>query len=107
MHEYEYVRHVQECVAEGKGYLDSDTVLSEKSWVAACKSAGAVMEAVDEVVSGRARQAFVAGEVKFLDLFLIFNFFFLYPVLGTVYVMFVMYGYLLLDISVRYIYEGI
>lgn len=85
MHEYEYVRHVQECVAEGKGYLDSDTVLSEKSWVAACKSAGAVMEAVDEVVSGRARQAFVAGEVKFMELFFPY-------ILIWVYVVFVMYG---------------
>jgi len=44
----------------GYGRLDADTIVSPGSWQAALRAAGAVCEAVDEVVAGRARNAFCA-----------------------------------------------
>lgn len=61
VHELEYLEHLQTKIAQGAKVLDADTRLSQQSWIAACKSAGAVIEAVDSVVCGRAKNAFVAG----------------------------------------------
>ena len=46
--------------AGGHGHLDPDTVVSEGSWEAALRSAGAVVFAVDAVAAGECRNAFCA-----------------------------------------------
>jgi acetoin utilization deacetylase AcuC-like enzyme len=45
-------------IASGGGPIDADTVVSSGSWEAALRSAGAVVEAVDEVSAGRLDNAF-------------------------------------------------
>jgi acetoin utilization deacetylase AcuC-like enzyme len=45
---------------EGFVDLDSDTMLSPGTWTAALRSAGGAVQAVDEVMSGRVRNAFVS-----------------------------------------------
>ncbi len=56
-HSAEYYRTVQ---GMGRGYLDPDTYLSDRSFEAALHAAGAVVKAVDLCLGGRARRAFCA-----------------------------------------------
>jgi acetoin utilization deacetylase AcuC-like enzyme len=44
----------------GIGHLDGDTAISAESWEAALKAAGATIAAIDNVVSGKHRNAFCA-----------------------------------------------
>ena len=48
------------CFGSNPRKLDGDTLLSEASYDAACRGTGAVLHAVDRVVRGEARNAFVA-----------------------------------------------
>jgi acetoin utilization deacetylase AcuC-like enzyme len=59
-HTPQHFRHVERAVSEGRGYLDADTVVSYRSFDAALHAAGAACQAVEAVMSGAARNAFVA-----------------------------------------------
>ena len=59
-HDPDYVRMVREIVAAGGGQLDADTVASEGTWDAATAGAGAVLDAVDMAMDGRAPRSFCA-----------------------------------------------
>src|SRR5215203_4415192 len=59
-HTKEHFNHVENAFAEGVEYLDADTVISMQSFDAALYGAGGACRAVDEVVSGEAKNAFVA-----------------------------------------------
>jgi acetoin utilization deacetylase AcuC-like enzyme len=59
-HDHSYVEAVREAVAAGGGRLDADTVASEGSWDAATAAAGAVLDAVDMAMDGRAVRSFCA-----------------------------------------------
>eukprot|EP00439_Symbiodinium_sp_Y106_P015232 s3233_g2.t1 len=65
VHEFWYVKKLMDKVEEAKGYdsrhlpVDAgDTKVSEESWSAASRAAGAVLEAVDQVCNETARNAF-------------------------------------------------
>ena len=67
VHEWSYIRriqgHCEQIRSDANGYggisnLDGDTTLSRLTFEAALRGAGAVCEGVDEVLSGRARNAF-------------------------------------------------
>src|SRR5437762_1948780 len=58
-HTPRHFKHVEEVVREGKGYLDSDTLVSVHSLEAALRGAGAACRAIDAVVEGAAKNAFV------------------------------------------------
>lgn len=61
VHPERYVEAIEAAVPlQGSAYLDPDTVLSPKSFEAISRSAGAATAAVDEVMSGRAQNAFAA-----------------------------------------------
>lgn len=64
VHEYDYIEHLKSSIFSGKQFLDSDTRLSANSWKAALFAAGAVIQAVDEVVSKKARNVFIAGKYE-------------------------------------------
>lgn len=63
VHEYGYVHYVKTFCEELEGSLgavclDRDTLVSAQSFNAGLRAAGAVISAIDEVVSGRCRNAF-------------------------------------------------
>ena len=60
IHTQEYILHVQQLCQTGSGYLDSDTLVSEKSYEAALTAAGAVISAIDSVMDGKIQNAFCA-----------------------------------------------
>ena len=59
-HDPDYIQAVREAIAAGGGRLDADTVASEGSWDAATASAGAVLDAVDMAMNGKAVRSFCA-----------------------------------------------
>jgi acetoin utilization deacetylase AcuC-like enzyme len=60
-HTREYVRIAQHDVAAGYPSLSTgDTDITSKSWEVACRTAGGVLNAVDAVLTGKARNAFCA-----------------------------------------------
>ncbi|HTK84978.1 MAG TPA: histone deacetylase family protein [Patescibacteria group bacterium] len=60
-HDERYYDALQEAIPDdGLGYLDGDTCVSPGSWEAAVKAAGAVCQAVDDVMTGKADRAFCA-----------------------------------------------
>lgn len=59
-HSKEHFRRVEGAFANGLEMLDADTVVSMKSFDAALYGAGGVCRAVDAVLTGEARNAFVA-----------------------------------------------
>lgn len=60
-HSYQYIDHVREMIPDrGHEQIDADTIISPKSWDAAMHAAGAVCQAVDDVVTGQASRAFCA-----------------------------------------------
>ena len=58
IHTSEHIRTVQETSSNGGGIFDGDTACTVESWTAALKAAGAVVEAVERVVSGAWDRAF-------------------------------------------------
>jgi acetoin utilization deacetylase AcuC-like enzyme len=61
VHAAHYVNAIEAAApAEGRAHLDPDTVLSPQSFEAIAHCVGAATAAVDEVMSGRARNAFAA-----------------------------------------------
>ncbi|HEX8097091.1 MAG TPA: histone deacetylase [Pyrinomonadaceae bacterium] len=58
-HTSQHYKRVERAVSEGLGYLDADTVVSLRSFDAALHGAGAACRAVDAVMGGEARNAFV------------------------------------------------
>jgi acetoin utilization deacetylase AcuC-like enzyme len=58
VHTAEYVQDVRQFAAAGGGHLDSDTVVSRRSYDVAVMAAGAVCDAVKQVWLGRQRLAF-------------------------------------------------
>ncbi|CDM66400.1 histone deacetylase family protein [Pyrinomonas methylaliphatogenes] len=58
-HSPQHYRRVEEAVREGWGYLDPDTVVSPRSFDAALRAAGAACRAIDLVMAGQAKNAFV------------------------------------------------
>lgn len=58
VHSPRVVETIQYISNEGEAWLDSDTYVMFGSWEAAATAAGAAIEAVDAVASGRARNAF-------------------------------------------------
>jgi acetoin utilization deacetylase AcuC-like enzyme len=60
-HPQAYIQAIKEsCPASGIVQLDADTWLSPGSWEAMLRGAGAATHAVDQVMSGRVRNAFAA-----------------------------------------------
>jgi acetoin utilization deacetylase AcuC-like enzyme len=59
-HATDYVEAVRTMAETGGGRMDSDTVLSEGSWLAATAAAGCVLDGVDMAIDGRAKRSFVA-----------------------------------------------
>lgn len=60
-HPQKYIDAVQEAVPDrGQAYLDADTALSPGSWDAALHAAGAVCQAVDDVLAGKCTRVFCA-----------------------------------------------
>ena len=59
-HDPRYVASVHALVQKGGGRLDADTVASEGSWDAATACVGALLDAVDMAVDGRAARSFCA-----------------------------------------------
>ncbi len=60
-HAKEHFRRVENAFADGVDRLDADTVISMKSFDAAMFAAGGAVTAVDAVMQGEARNAFVAA----------------------------------------------
>jgi len=58
-HTPQHFKHVEEAVREGLGYLDADTMISMHSLEAALRGAGAACQAIDAIMEGTARNAFV------------------------------------------------
>jgi acetoin utilization deacetylase AcuC-like enzyme len=58
-HTARHFEAVEEAVKEGIGYLDADTVVSAHSFDAALYAAGGACRAIDAVMSGEAKNAFV------------------------------------------------
>ena len=58
-HTPQHFKRVERAVSEGKGYLDADTVVSMRSMEAALRATGAGLRAVDAVMRGEARNAFL------------------------------------------------
>jgi acetoin utilization deacetylase AcuC-like enzyme len=59
-HDPRYVESVHALVLKGGGRLDADTVVSEGSWDAATACVGALLDAVDMAMDGRATRSFCA-----------------------------------------------
>lgn len=57
LHSREHVARIRDFAARGGGRIEADTVMSGRSWDVSRLAAGAALAAVDEVVSGRHRQA--------------------------------------------------
>ncbi len=60
VHDESYVRSIEAISASGGGQLDTDTVASEGSWLAATAAAGCVLDGVDYAVSGAHKRSFCA-----------------------------------------------
>ena len=58
-HTPQHIKRVERAVSEGTGYLDADTIVSMRSLDAALRAAGGACRAVDAVMSGEARNAFL------------------------------------------------
>ncbi|PYS92677.1 MAG: hypothetical protein DMF64_08355 [Acidobacteria bacterium] len=58
-HTPQHFKRVERAVSEGLGYLDADTIVSLRSLDAALHAAGGACRAVDAVMSGEARNAFL------------------------------------------------
>jgi acetoin utilization deacetylase AcuC-like enzyme len=58
VHSSAYVDSIRDLAESGGGALDPDTVLSTRSFDVACTAAGAVCDAVDQVITGEERRAF-------------------------------------------------
>jgi acetoin utilization deacetylase AcuC-like enzyme len=58
-HTPQHFKHVERAVSEGLGYLDADTAVSMRSLEAALRAAGGACRAVDMVLKGEARNAFL------------------------------------------------
>ena len=58
-HSPQLYKLVERVVSEGSGYLDQDTVVSMRSFDAAKRAAGAPCQAIDLIMSGEAKNAFV------------------------------------------------
>lgn len=58
-HTKEHFRHVEDAVENGESLLDADTVVSMRSFDAALFAAGGACRAVDAVMKGEAKNAFV------------------------------------------------
>src|ERR1043166_9868548 len=58
-HTPQHFKHVEEAVREGRGYLDADTMVSGDSLEAALRGAGAACQAIDLILEGGAKNAFV------------------------------------------------
>jgi acetoin utilization deacetylase AcuC-like enzyme len=58
VHDRRLIEGLRAFTAAGGGFVDSDTIASRSSWDAALRAVGAVVEAVDRVTSGDARNAF-------------------------------------------------
>ena len=58
-HSPQLYKMVERVVSEGTGYLDADTVVSMRSLDAATHAAGAPCQAIDLVMNGKAKNAFV------------------------------------------------
>ncbi len=57
-HQLWYIERVADFAEQGGGYLDPDTIVSEKSYAAAVKAAGGVITAIDHVLTGQVDSAF-------------------------------------------------
>jgi acetoin utilization deacetylase AcuC-like enzyme len=58
-HTPQHFKHVERAVSEGVGYLDADTAVSMRSLEAALRASGGACRAVDMVLKGEARNAFL------------------------------------------------
>jgi acetoin utilization deacetylase AcuC-like enzyme len=58
-HTTQHFKRVERAVSEGRGYLDADTIVSMRSLDAALRAAGGACRAVDAIMSGEARNAFL------------------------------------------------
>src|ERR1700754_799910 len=58
-HSPQLYKQVERVVSEGTGYLDADTVVSMRSFDAARHAAGAPCQAIDLIMSGQVKNAFV------------------------------------------------
>jgi len=58
-HNAQHFKHVEAAVRDGRGYLDPDTMISGASLEAALRGAGASCQAIDLVVDGVVKNAFV------------------------------------------------
>lgn len=58
VHSPEYIEQVKRLTESGGGHLDMDTALSEASYRAALKAAGALLDSVDGCLSGDIRNSF-------------------------------------------------
>ncbi|HWS88178.1 MAG TPA: histone deacetylase [Pyrinomonadaceae bacterium] len=58
-HTPQHFKHVERAVSEGLGYLDADTAVSMRSLEAALRASGGACRAVDMVLKGEARNAFL------------------------------------------------
>jgi acetoin utilization deacetylase AcuC-like enzyme len=58
-HTPQHFKRVERAVSEGRGYLDADTIVSMRSLEAALRAAGGACRAVDAIMSGEARNAFL------------------------------------------------
>ena len=58
-HSPQHFKHVERAVNEGIGYLDADTTVSVYSLEAALRGAGAACRAIDAIMEGEAKNAFV------------------------------------------------
>ncbi|MCS6873474.1 MAG: histone deacetylase [Pyrinomonadaceae bacterium] len=61
VHTTEHFKYVERAVAEGRGFLDADTVVSVHSFDAALYAAGGVCSAIDAVMQSKANNAFVVA----------------------------------------------
>ncbi|MEZ6135529.1 MAG: histone deacetylase [Pirellulaceae bacterium] len=60
VHSPEYVQQLESWCAAGAGRIEADTVVSQGSWLAAVRGAGAAIDAVNRVVDEEAKRAFCA-----------------------------------------------
>ncbi|HEV3468145.1 MAG TPA: histone deacetylase [Pyrinomonadaceae bacterium] len=58
-HTPQLFKHVERAVSEGRGYLDADTAVSMRSLDAALRTSGGACRAVEAVMRGEARNAFL------------------------------------------------
>ena len=58
-HTPQHFKRVERAVSEGRGFLDADTIVSMRSLDAALRAAGGACRAVDAIMSGEARNAFL------------------------------------------------